>query len=347
LVHPGIALAGFVLLLLGLYFLLRPRRGLVSRLARLARMTERIRLEDALKHLLHYEAQGVPCTTESLAGTLEISRGRAVAVLARLVRTELARPDGQGYRLTDQGRADAVRLLRTHRLLERYFADRTGLPAPDWHEEAERQEHFLSPVQTEQLASRMGHPLYDPHGDPIPSPTGELPPVSGVPLTHTAPGSMVRIVHLEDEPREVFERLVARGLSPGMALRVQSVDPASIRFTTEGREEVLEAVLAANVEVAAAPDEAVVDSGQTLAEVAVGEAAEVVGIAPACQGAQRRRLLDLGVVPGTVIRAAMASAAGDPVAYDIRGALVALRRRQAEWIRVRGLAGRRGEGEAA
>lgn len=346
-VHPGVALAGFVLILLGLYFLLRPRRGLVSRLARLVRMTERVRLEDGLKHLLHCEAQGVPCTTESLAGALEISRGRAVALLARLVRTTLARRDGQGYRLTGPGRMDAVRLIRTHRLLERYFADRTGLPAPDWHEEAERQEHFLSPVQTERLAARMGHPLYDPHGDPIPSPSGELPPAAGVPLTDTAPGSVVRIVHLEDEPREVFERLVARGLSPGMTLRVQSVDPAAVRFSTEGREEVLEAVLAANVEVAAAPHEAVVDAGKTLAELPVGEAGEVVGIAPACQGAQRRRLLDLGVVPGTVVRAMMASAAGDPVAYEIRGAVVALRRRQAEWIRVRDVGASRGEGEAA
>jgi DtxR family Mn-dependent transcriptional regulator len=58
----------------------------------------------------------------------------------------------------------------------------------------------------------------------------------------------------------------------------------------------------------------------------------VLRLAPACQGPQRRRLLDLGVVPGTVITAELASASGDPVAYRIRGALIALRRRHAEWI---------------
>ena len=47
-----------------------------------------------------------------------------------------------------------------------------------------------------------------------------------------------------------------------------------------------------------------------------------------------RTLLDLGVVPGTVVRAEMRSAAGDPVAYRIRGALIALRRGQAEWVGV-------------
>ena len=45
-------------------------------------------------------------------------------------------------------------------------------------------------------------------------------------------------------------------------------------------------------------------------------------------------LLDLGVVPGTVVRPELRSATGDPVAYRIRGALVALRRDQAEWIRI-------------
>jgi len=60
----------------------------------------------------------------------------------------------------------------------------------------------------------------------------------------------------------------------------------------------------------------------------------VTGISPACQGSQRRRLLDLGVVRGTEIEAAFGSAAGDPIAFVIRGALIALRREQAEWIRV-------------
>ena len=60
----------------------------------------------------------------------------------------------------------------------------------------------------------------------------------------------------------------------------------------------------------------------------------VSGISVACQGLQRRRLLDLGVVPGTRIQARMRSPLGDPVAYDVRGALVALRRRQALWIQL-------------
>jgi ferrous iron transport protein A len=42
----------------------------------------------------------------------------------------------------------------------------------------------------------------------------------------------------------------------------------------------------------------------------------------------RRRLLDLGLIPGTVVEAIGKSPAGDPVAYRIRGAVIALRREE-------------------
>jgi DtxR family Mn-dependent transcriptional regulator len=77
-----------------------------------------------------------------------------------------------------------------------------------------------------------------------------------------------------------------------------------------------------------------------LASLDPGETAEVVQIAPAVQGSQRRRLLDLGVLPGTAISAEIRSPSGDPVAYRIRGALIALRRPQAEDIYVRRRAGK-------
>ncbi|NTU65007.1 MAG: ferrous iron transport protein A, partial [Chloroflexi bacterium] len=64
------------------------------------------------------------------------------------------------------------------------------------------------------------------------------------------------------------------------------------------------------------------------------ESGTVVGISPRCHGAERRRLLDLGIVPGTVVRAEIASPSGDPIAYRVRGALIALRREQSDFIRI-------------
>jgi DtxR family Mn-dependent transcriptional regulator len=94
-------------------------------------------------------------------------------------------------------------------------------------------------------------------------------------------------------------------------------------------------VSARNVTVALRPLEGDPREGlPTLADLRPGGVATVLGISPKCQGVQRRRLLDLGVVPGTPITAELHSAAGDPVAYLIRGALIALRKDQASWIQV-------------
>lgn len=70
----------------------------------------------------------------------------------------------------------------------------------------------------------------------------------------------------------------------------------------------------------------------TLAELAPGQ----TGIVQALHspGLERRRLMDLGLVPGTAITAELRSPLGDPVAYRVRGALVALRREQAQRIAI-------------
>jgi ferrous iron transport protein A len=65
-----------------------------------------------------------------------------------------------------------------------------------------------------------------------------------------------------------------------------------------------------------------------------GEIGQVVRISPVVDGLARRRLLDLGLVPGTPVTVAFTSPAGNPTAYQVRGALIALRTAQAAKIEV-------------
>jgi DtxR family Mn-dependent transcriptional regulator len=74
---------------------------------------------------------------------------------------------------------------------------------------------------------------------------------------------------------------------------------------------------------------------RTLASLQPGQKAVVTSISPACRGAQRRRLMDMGIVPGTRIEPELDSLTGDPVAYKVRGTLVALRKQQADQILIR------------
>ena len=108
-----------------------------------------------------------------------------------------------------------------------------------------------------------------------------------------------------------------------------------VRFEAGGRELALPPVVARNITVEPLPEaELVQESNETLASVADGEEVRVLGIHTGLQGPQRRRLLDLGLVPGTMVEAELRSAGGDPVAFRVRGALIALRKDQAQWILV-------------
>ncbi len=68
----------------------------------------------------------------------------------------------------------------------------------------------------------------------------------------------------------------------------------------------------------------------TLADLAPGQSGVVQAVHS--EGLERRRMMDLGIVPGTTILVEMNSPVGDPVAYRVRGALIALRREQAQLI---------------
>lgn len=65
------------------------------------------------------------------------------------------------------------------------------------------------------------------------------------------------------------------------------------------------------------------NSGLTLGGLRVGQRGVVTSLH--AQGIMRRRMLDLGLVPGTVVESVRRSPAGDPTAYNIRGAVIALR----------------------
>jgi DtxR family Mn-dependent transcriptional regulator len=335
LLQPGVSLliAGVMIVLAVVIFW--PEWGIMARRRRHRRNTVRVLIEDALKHLYDCEYKRLPCTVQSLAGALAIPGDEASRHLARLASLGLVRPEGEGSVLTDDGRSYALRIIRIHRLWERYLADETGLTETEWHPSAEQLEHTISADEADALAARMGNPHYDPHGDPIPTASGDLPRRQGQPITTLSEGDIARIVHIEDEPETVYAQLVAQGLFPGVQVRMLSHSGETIRFEANGGENILAPGFAANVTVVPLEDETEIEGPfDTLSALHPGETATVLNISRACRGQQRRRLMDLGILPGTRISAELRGAGGDPTAYMIRGALIALRRQQAGMIHI-------------
>ncbi|MEX1277377.1 MAG: metal-dependent transcriptional regulator, partial [Bacteroidota bacterium] len=268
-----------------------------------------------------------------LAGTLSISGDEAVKLISRLEGLRLVERRNLELRLTTGGRSYALRVIRLHRLWERYLADETNVREAEWHTEAELKEHAMTVEEANAIARKLGDPLYDPHGDPIPTVAGTLPSHQGVPLTSLKVSEVAAIVHVEDEPAAIYAQLVAVGLFPGMQVRMIGQSPDRVVFDAAGNEVILAPVVAANISVVTLPVEAVHEGPfLTLASLAIGERGMVTGLSPACRGTQRRRLMDLGVVPGTMIEAELRSPGGDPTAYRIRGATIALRQQQADLV---------------
>jgi DtxR family transcriptional regulator, Mn-dependent transcriptional regulator len=119
--------------------------------------------------------------------------------------------------------AEALRLVRRHRLIETFLLEHLGYSWQDVHEEAERLEHAVSDEFTERLAELLGHPDRDPHGDLIPTADGTFAPERSKPLSETEAGQRVHIVKVSDESASALNYLGERGLVPGRVLSVKEV----------------------------------------------------------------------------------------------------------------------------
>jgi DtxR family Mn-dependent transcriptional regulator len=328
-----IAIAGIILVAL----LFWPQWGLLARIHRSRQYAQRIQIEDALKHIHGCEMESQRATVESIAGVLQTSTNQVSELLAKMEAAQLLCYEEGQLKLTPKGKRSALHILRAHRLWERYLADETGFEEAEWHDLAEKHEHFLTAEEIDILSEQLGHPTHDPHGDPIPDAMGEFVSHGGKPLPAFETGQRLRIVHIEDEPSTIYAQLVAEGIYPGMQVQIIEKTRERIRFWAEADEHVLAPIVAHNLSVV--PELEAVKDGvalpcKTLACLDLGERGKVLGISPACRGAERRRLFDLGVLRGAIVQAEYRSPAGDPTAYRIRDALIALRKEQAEYILV-------------
>ena len=134
-------------------------------------------------------ASGGAASTKEVAGRLSVSPASVSGMFGRLREMRLVEYERyRGATLTDAGRAEALRLVRRHRLIETFLLEHLGYPWEEVHGEAERLEHAVSDAFTERLAELLGHPARDPHGDPIPGADGTLAVEDSRPLVESRKG---------------------------------------------------------------------------------------------------------------------------------------------------------------
>lgn len=331
--NPLIALVIFIALVFLGFVFFRPVKGWYWLIKNNWRSNEKTIMEDILKQLYRLESSGAETDIISLTNSLKIKDGLIIEAVHKMTMNELIHFDGDLVRLTKDGRQYALKIIRVHRLWEKYLAEKTGFDKREWHGRAEEMEHQLSSEETNILANELGNPMYDPHGDPIPSTLGKIKEINGVALSSLPVETVGRIVHIEDEPDVIYKQILAEKIHIGSVIRVEEANSERIVFYSEGEEFVLAPVVAANITVAELKKEVNEDEHSVrLSSLKEDEMAKIVGISKECRGENRRRLLDLGFVIGTDIRIDMNSPLGNPVAYEVKGTSIALRNDQASKI---------------
>lgn len=183
-------------------------------------------VEDYLKATYALTEQGDAASTSQLAEALDVQPASVSGMIKRLAENGLVEHvPYRGVRLTEEGAREALRIVRRHRVLETYLNVRLGYSWDDVHREAERLEHAASDTLIDRMAAALEHPEHDPHGAPIPTRAGEIEETSFSTLDDADVGDVVQIRAVSDEDSERLRYLEARGLLPGVRLRVLRREP--------------------------------------------------------------------------------------------------------------------------
>lgn len=120
--------------------------------------------------------------------------------------------------LTDSGEKIALSILRKHRLWETFLCDVLRFSWDEVHEVAEQLEHIRSQKLIDRLDEFLNFPEYDPHGDPIPNSSGELPASKARQLSEVETGKEYTIVAVHDTSSAFLHQLERYELEIGSTI---------------------------------------------------------------------------------------------------------------------------------
>lgn len=160
--------------------------------------------------------QGGEVATGQVAAALAVSPGTVTSMLKTLSESGLATyAPYEGARLTAAGQALALRVVRRHRLIELFLVETLKLSWDEVHEEAEHMEHAVSDLLVDRIDAWLGHPQFDPHGDPIPRADGTVEVLDMRSLAECPVGYAFRLARVADQSPEFLRFLTETGLALG------------------------------------------------------------------------------------------------------------------------------------
>jgi DtxR family Mn-dependent transcriptional regulator len=213
-------------------------------------------VENYLKAILVRSSDaGAVVSTGALAEALGVTPGTITTMVKSMAsRGLLEHQPREGVRLTPEGRALALAVVRKHRLVETFLVQTLKMDWKEVHEEAEALEHAISDRVLLRIDALLGHPATDPHGDPIPSrKSPALERGKGVTLATCELQRPLRVERILDQSRLFLDFIQRTGLKPGSRVCVRERDLASgvVRCELKAGEAMLGLPEAAKIEVQA------------------------------------------------------------------------------------------------
>ncbi len=180
--------------------------------------------EDHIKAVYALLQEGESAFTKDMAERLRTKASSVTDMLKKLAeKGYLEHAPYYGAKLTAKGQVLALQLVRKHRLWETFLVERLGFGWDEVHEVAEQLEHVASDKLVDRLDEYLGHPHFDPHGDPIPDKRGRIRQRKTRRLDACKPGETVRIAAVTGTTDGLLRLLGAKGLRIGTVLQVQEV----------------------------------------------------------------------------------------------------------------------------
>jgi DtxR family Mn-dependent transcriptional regulator len=184
-------------------------------------------MEDYLKtiYMIH-EREGKGVSTTAIAAALNVTPASVTGMVKKLAEMKLVRHTPyQSVELTRSGEKLALEVVRHHRLLELFLIEALGYSWDEVHAEADMLEHVISEEFEERMAARLGHPVIDPHGDPIPARDGTFTALKERALLSLQAGESAQITHINDTNSEMLRYAASLGLMPTTRLTLLEVEP--------------------------------------------------------------------------------------------------------------------------
>ena len=175
-----------------------------------------------------YRPAGESAIASRVAEMLGVSRASAGEMLKRLETEGLVeRGEQKEAILTPTGIERAERVVRKHRLIERFLTDFMGYTAYESHEKADEMGDTFSDDMIERINERLGFPDRCPHGWPIETEVEQAENAGLVSLAELPPGDTAEIVRLAEHDGDLLHWFYDSGLVPGTVVVVERAEPAA------------------------------------------------------------------------------------------------------------------------